>query len=237
MIFIPSYKRPKNCKAAKLLGKAVICCHSGEVAEYKKNNSNEIMEIPDKLAGKGMGVIRNWILKKSPDDDVMMVDDDVSVVGYFDNKIKMKMSERQIYRFIENGFRMVKGIGSVLWGVNLLEDKKAYREYSPFSLSSVVLGCFMGIVRNDLKFDEGLGLKEDFDYSIQVLNKYRKVLRFNKYHYIVDHLVGSGGCTAYRTLSKERQQKKIFIKKWGSGIVKFEEKDMNPIVRVPIAGI
>jgi hypothetical protein len=238
MIFIPTYKRASNCKAAKLLSQAVICCHKSEVGEYARHNSNQIQAIPDDLAGKGMGVIRNWILdNNSPAGDILMVDDDVSGIGYYEGQQKIKLNEVQIYEFIENAFRMCRELGTVLWGLNLLYDKQAYREYSPFSLTSVVLGPFMGIISNGLRFDTTLGLKEDFDYSIQVLNRYRKVLRFNKYHYMVGHLVGKGGCTAYRTTAKEREQKEKFVNKWGSKIVQFKDKDTNPVIKVPISGI
>jgi hypothetical protein len=238
MIFIPSYKRPADCKAAKLLSKAVICCHQSELGEYTRFNSNQIQAIPDALAGKGMGAIRNWILdNNSPAVNILMVDDDVTGIGYYEGQQRIKLNEVQIYELIENAFRMCKELGTVLWGLNLLFDKQAYREYSPFSLTSVVLGPFMGIIHNPIRFDEALGLKEDFDYSIQVLNKYRKILRFNKYHYTVGHLVGKGGCTAYRTTAKEKQQRERFTKKWGSKIVKFRDGDTNPIIKVPISGI
>lgn len=237
MIFIPSYKRSNDCKAGKLLSKAVICCHEFEADEYRAQNSNRIMQIPDNLAGKGMATVRNWILDNSPDDHILMVDDDVSSIGYFEGKEKIRLNEYQVYNFVENAFRMCSEAGTVLWGVNLLDDKKAYREYSPFSLCSVVLGPFMGIIRNELRFDINLGLKEDFDYSIQVLNEYRKILRFNKYHYTVGHLIGKGGCISYRTKAKEKDQRNQLIKKWGSKIIKFKKDDVNPIVNVPISGI
>lgn len=237
MIFIPSYKRANDCKAARLLSKAIICCHESEVADYRKSNQNEIMAIPDALAGSGMGVIRNWILDNAKDLNVLMVDDDVSGIGCYEKRERIKLNEVQIYELIESAFRMCREAGTVLWGLNLLFDKQAYREYSPFSLTSVVLGPFMGIIKNDIRFDEKLGLKEDFDYSIQVLNRHRKVLRFNKYHYVVGHLVGKGGCIAYRTTARERQQREFFIRKWGSKIVKFKDGDINPIVKVPILGI
>jgi hypothetical protein len=38
---------------------------------------------------------------------------------------------------------------------------------------------------NDIRYDERIPLKEDYDLSLQHLNKFRKVLRFNKYFYKV----------------------------------------------------
>jgi hypothetical protein len=237
-ICIPSYKRAKDCKAANWLTKAVICCHKFESEQYRKNNKNRILIMPDDLAGKGMAVIRNWIVDNVKSKNTLMIDDDVTCIGYYEDEERHKFTESQVYEFIKNGFRMCKEAGTVLWGINLLEDKKAYREYSPFSLSSVVLGPFMGIIKtHEVRFDERLGLKEDYDYSLQVLNKFRKILRFNKYHYIVGHLVGQGGCISYRTSKAEMTQRELFEKKWGKSIVRFREKDTNPVIRVPIPGI
>jgi hypothetical protein len=133
MIYVPSYKRAKNCKAAQWLSKAIICCHKFEKKEYEKYNKNKIQVIPDNLAGKGMAAIRNWILEHSKDNNVLMIDDDVTAIGFFENKIRHNLTESEVYNFIGNGFRMCKEAGTVLWGLNLIFDKKAYREYSPFS--------------------------------------------------------------------------------------------------------
>ena len=237
MIFIPSYKRAQDCKAAKWISEAVICCHKFEAGEYKKHNKNKIMTIPDELGGKGMARIRNWIIDNAKDEKVLMIDDDVRNVGYYENEIEKRFTEEELYSFVEMGFRMCREAGTVLWGLNLLVDRKAYREYSPFSFTSVVLGPFFGVVRKGLRFDERLGLKEDFDYSIQVLNEYRRILRFNKYHYHVGHLVGQGGCTAYRSSAKEKRQKEIMLKKWGKKIVQFRRGKTDPMIRVPISGM
>ena len=167
----------------------------------------------------------------------MMIDDDVKDIGYFEKMKKNNYSENGVYRFLSEGFRLCKELGTVLWGLNVNDDYKCYREYQPFSFSSIIYGPMFGLVRNDLRFDERLGLKEDCDYSIQVLNKYRKILRFNKYYYEAGHLIDRGGCSKYRTKKKEADQRDLLIKKWGSKIVKFRGNDTNPIIKVPLGPI
>lgn len=237
MIYIPSYKRAGICKSPYFLKQAVLCVAKSEADEYRAKHENKVLEIPDELNGKGMATIRQWIVDNAFDDKVLMIDDMVEGIGYYEAKKAYEFSEQQVYDLHDEGFRMAREVGTCLWGMNLLQDKQAYREYSPFSLSSVVLGTFMAVIRNPLKFDVNLGLKEDFDYSLQVLNKHRKILRFNKYHYKVKHIIGQGGCRSYRTKEKEDQQKEAFIRKWGSKIVKFKDGDLNPIVTIPITGI
>ena len=136
-----------------------------------------------------------------------------------------------------------------MWGLNLLPDKGAYREYTPFGLKQMILGPFQGFYGMDLRYDEALPLKEDYDLSLQCLNKYRRTLRFNAYHYECDQHTGEGGCATYRTMETEREQFDLLQKKWGSKIVKVDNQggqvnqtkqtnwDINPVVRAPIAGV
>jgi len=135
---------------------------------------------------------------------------------------------------------MCEEFGTVLWGLNLQSDPRFYREYSPFSFLAPVLGPFSGHVlrENNLRYDERLGLNEDYDYFLQVIRKYRKVLRNNKFFYMAGHLTQKGGCGSHRTLAKEREQAEIMKRKWGSKIVKYDfRKSTNPHVHVPLKGI
>jgi hypothetical protein len=95
-----------------------------------------------------------------------------------------------------------------------------------------------------------LPLKEDYDMTIQQLNKYRKVLRVNKFFYDVKQSEQAGGCADYRNMDKEKEQLRLLQKKWGSDIVRSDNNDRshnlkkkkrqidyNPIIKVPIKGI
>lgn len=236
-ICVPSYRRAKNCIAAKWLKRAVIFCHDFEEHEYRRANQNGVCAIPDRLAGKGMAVIRNAILDRV-NEDVLMVDDDVEGIQRFEGGTARRvLSEAEVYGFIEDGFRMAKEARTVLWGVNVNEAKKFYRQYTPFSFSSIVLGTWFGVRKTALRFDPRLGLKEDYDFCVQVLNKYRRILRFNKYHYLAGHLDQEGGCSRYRSMGEEEKQLKILVGKWGREIVRYELPDTNPVIRVPIPGV
>lgn len=244
MIVTPSYKRPRDCITAEYLSKAKIAVHEFEADEYREHNDNELLAMPDELQKQGMSAIRNWILDNTDDDEVLMIDDDIRYIGCFKQGQKRQLSEDEVYHLVANGFRMAKELGTKLWGVNLQSDRKFYREYTPFSFSVVVLGPFMGIIKDpDIRFDERLGLKEDYDYSLQVLKKYRKVLRYNKYHYKARHIEDDGGAATYRTMKKEKEQAKLFQEKWGDDIVKIDREtqngnySINPIVKPPINGI
>lgn len=76
-------------------------------------------------------------------------------------------------------------------------------------------------------------MNEDYDFFIQMCRRDGKALRLNKWHYVCGHIMDKGGCGAYRTLKKEREQAKIMKDKWGD-VVRYDfKKSTNPIVKIP----
>jgi len=242
-VLIPSYKRPDNVKTSKWLTSASVVVPESQAGLYKANVEN-VISIPDKKDGN-ISKKRNAILEMFPGEDILMMDDDISYVGYIEKGKYIKAGEDQFLEMATNLFNMCREIGTVLWGVNLLPDPRNYREHTPFNLSSVVLGPLMGIVNTDegLRFDNDLYFEEDYDFSVQVLRKYRKLLRFNKWSYFCGHIKNKGGIVSMRTQERENQQNIKLQKKWGSNIVTLKRKTyrgnstINPIVKVPIVGV
>ena len=101
-IITPSYKRAEKCITAKYLTRAIIGVNKSEVDEYRKYNDNDIFEIPNELGGN-MARIRNFI-KDGFDEDIIMVDDDISTFGYYENNEKVKLEEEQVYLLFGMGF-------------------------------------------------------------------------------------------------------------------------------------
>lgn len=242
-IITPTYKRSNNVKAFNYFGnKLIIACHECEEEEYKKfYKDNKFLIIPNDLKGN-MAKVRNFIYDNCPTKYLIMVDDDVEKIV---KNEKLKTIPVDCEEFLNsiavNMFVMCEEVGTKLWGINLQSDPKFYRQYSPFSFLQVVLGpfgCHIIDKKAGLKYDERLGLNEDYDFALQVLQKYHKIIRFNKYSYIAGHLTKEGGCGAYRTFTREKEQAKIMIKKWGSKIVKYDfNKSTNPRIHIPIKGI
>ncbi|WP_143435191.1 MULTISPECIES: hypothetical protein [Lactobacillus] len=101
-----------------------------------------------------------------------------------------------------------------------------------------------------MRYDERLPLKEDYDMTLQQLNKYRKVLRVNKFFYRVKQAENVGGCASYRNFEFEKEQLNALVNKWGSKIVRMDNADrshnlkkekkkidFNPIIKPPIKGV
>lgn len=240
IIISPSYKRAGKVQVRDLFPEAILAIHEFEEEEYRQKEGGELLVMPDKVGGN-MARVRNYMLNWAFERDewVLMLDDDVSEIVYFESGGERNIitDHKQLMDFITNGFVMAEDMGVKLWGLNLLDDPQAYREYSPFSTLAVILGPFSAHIRNPLRYDERLGLKEDYDLALQHLRKYKGILRFNKYSYKVDHITLDGGCANYRMKDRERREIKIFQNKWGKKVVKIKDNSINPVVKCPLSGI
>jgi hypothetical protein len=237
--YSPSFKRAETAITQKYLPFCKYVVAEFEAEEYLKKG-HDIWIVPNDAQGS-VSKIRNYILNNSKSKKIVMLDDDMSHIGRWNNQKIKKLNAEEVQEFCENGFNIADDLNIKYWGLNLLPDKGAYREYTPFSFTNPILGPFQAFNDLDLRYDEKLPLKEDYDLSLQVLNKYRKTLRFNAYHYSVKQHTNTGGCANYRTKKKEEEQFKLLQKKWGSQIVKKDSNskgwDLNPAIKVPINGV
>lgn len=246
-IVIPSFKRAGRVYAANYFKTAEIIVPENQAAEYRDFYPDRVIAIPDECDGS-IAKKRNWILENisDPDGHIVMVDDDVRNIGMTErNEQMIKLTEDEALAVIERGFILAEEFGVKLWGFNTNEDGRNYQQYKPFSLISPVLGPFTAHIRKDcdLKYDERMGSKEDYDFALQHLHRYKKVLRLNKFHYYCDHGDNPGGIVSMRTLEYEVGFARAIMNKWGEKVIKY---DLNPTkmsailngkVNVPIKGV
>lgn len=253
----PSYKRPK-VESFEYLSFLKVYVDNKEYNDYVIANpkyKNNIVSVPDGIQGN-VSRIRNYILNeefKNGADVVCIIDDDLKGIYHFEYEngyaYKEKLVEEdEFLDFIEKNTILCKEFGFKLWGVNLNKDALNYKHCLPFNTKAVILGPFScHLSDSDIRYDEKLPLKEDYDLAIQHLNKYRGILRLNKYHYNCKQSINPGGCATYRNREKEEQQLKALQKKWGKDIVKQDKSnkgdkekvniDYNPIIHIPIKGV
>lgn len=246
----PSYKRPYVETLEYLDFVKVWVCES-EYDNYISQNKGfekNIIKVPLGVQGN-LCRIRNYILKTELEkgyDVVVIIDDDMKEISYWENGKDIKLEGEDFLPFIEKYSIMCNDLGFKFWGVNVNQDRGVYREYTPFSTTSYIGGPFQVFLKgNECFYDERLPLKEDYDMTIQQMNKYRGALRVNKYHYNVKQSKQSGGCATIRNYEKEKSQLDILTNKWGSKIVKIDKLgkknskfiDYNPIIKIPIKGV
>jgi hypothetical protein len=207
---------------------------------------DRVITIPDDEDGNIVNK-RNWILKNIPR-PLIMIDDDVKEICYFQSKenipIKYTLSKKLLNEFFENSFGLCKELNCKMWGINQNTDPLAYKQYSPFNLSKIILGPFQGHLEHDLTFDIQMGTKDDYDMALQHLRTYKKVLRLNKFSYECEHGDNKGGIVSYRSKDKEIEYCKRIMLKWGKKIISYQlpPRKMTDLlnakkVNIPIKGI
>lgn len=219
-----------------------------EKAEYEKNG-NRVWAIPDDVQGN-VSRVRNYILNHAPEPWVVMIDDDIRCLARWEGNKRKDLTSDQAHEFLELCCLMANEWGTCFWGLNVSPDKGTYREYTPFSTTTFCGGPIQGHLQNPCRYDEKLPLKEDYDMTLQVLNRFRSILRFNFAFYDAKQAEQKGGCATYRTIDREKEQNNRLLKKWGPRIVSFDTGaskaktrkgkvlyDINPIIRAPINGV
>lgn len=239
---IPSYKRAGKVECYEYFPTAKIVIPENQERDYVEYyDKNRIVTIPEKEDGN-IARKRNWILKNIGR-PLLMVDDDVKSITTTEKRKNIKLSTSEAMRMIIDGFNLAHQLQCVLWGINLKADARDYQEYKPFSLTGVVLGPFQGHLDHELLCDEEMGTKDDYDFSIQALNKYKKILRINKYAYECKHGDNEGGIVSMRTMADEIKYCRAIEKKWGRKIIKYPLNPKKPAdllngqVKIPIAGV
>lgn len=253
-IYSPSYKRAGDLKTHKLCPVRYVV-HEFEADAYKAAG-HDVVVCPDSERGN-IARVRNWILDYAEElgqRRVLIIDDDIEAITEWrydreeEKFYQHKLSPDEVEEFIEYGFDLAEQWGVRLWGLNCTIDKGSYREYTPFSNKSYVSGSFSGFIEPELRYDESIPLKEDYDMLLQQCNEYRKILRFNAFVLVKQDHENLGGCADYRTIEKEKEQLLDFQRKWGRRIVqtdnstavgsnKAKSYDINPIVKIPIKGV
>jgi hypothetical protein len=88
----------------------------------------------------------------------------------------------------------------------------------PVVNAAFILGDFMVIKPNPLRFDETLPLKEDYDYTCQHLKAYGGVVRCNRVMVDFEHRSKLGGVFNARDAGTELQAIQRLKEKWGDWI-------------------
>lgn len=243
-VYVASYNRAGGVTTDRVFRGAKVVVPESQADAYADGqqfrNGAELWPCPDAADGN-LCRKRNWIIDNAPEDDLLIVDDDYMGVGYTEHRKQHRLELDGVEQLLHTGFDLMHDVGTAMWGLNQQVDPKFYREYAPVALTLPILGPWQAFARSRLgsiRYDLNLWLKEDYDMSLQVAHKFHRLLRLNKYHYIVDHLNKAGGQVSKRTLAEEERQLKALRAKWGWHVVSWNlDRSINPRVRIPIRGM
>ena len=89
-----------------------------------------------------------------------------------------------------------------------------YFVHKTFTFDGFVVGDLIAVKPCDLRFDTGLKLKEDYDYTLQHLERFRRVIRHNDILCEFAHRTNKGGAVDFRTAEREQEAIAFLKKKW-----------------------
>lgn len=104
-----------------------------------------------------------------------------------------------------------------------------------FGTHSFILGDAMLIRATDLRFDERLPLKEDYDYTAQHFQRYGGVARAGRLVPDFEHRTNFGGAVDARSSAREQEAIAILREKWGSWITRNPRSPDEIRLRLPTA--
>ncbi len=161
-----------------------------------------------------------------------MADDDI--VGL--ENIRHAKAMENPTEMLRTGFQLIDGLSVSLFGFNPSGDPMKYQTFRPFSLTKQFY-YLVGINRATLteRYDEDLWTHDDLDFWLKVLQKERRVLRFNAYHVKV-RKKDVGGGIRYDAKDRVTQATDIIRKRYGRSFLKFTDGTVSG-VRSPLKGI
>lgn len=224
-VAIISTKRPKApANYADMIGKATWYVCPGEGEAYKQYGAAATVEVV------GLCEARNRALKDAFERGVpcIQLSDDLGAIKYAVEREDSTADVRRYKRAIGTLADLVSDLGNAamevgakLAGVAPTSNLLAYGgedNGKGTRTKHFILGDCMLIFPNECRFDTSMRLKEDYDYTAQVLQKYHCVARREKWLLEYAHWTNAGGAVDTRTSARERDTVAYLRGKWGEEV-------------------
>jgi len=201
--------------------KYIFCVKNGQKELYEQNGCKIVYNTGNLMDS------RNFALEHAFKNNniCIQLSDDIKKVTTNKNFFKKKIVSLDVaIDDILSKFIKIKGVD--LMGVpptdNYFFANKLVLE------NKFCIGDMLFVKPNELRFDTQLSLKEDYDYTLQHIQK-GKVLRYQKYLFTFKHYSNKGGAVDIRNDKEEQKNIMILKYKWGDKI-RLNPKRKNEIL-------
>ena len=195
---------------------------------YKNNGWNHGLAVI--VTGKtGISATRNYILEYAGGQDVVMLDDDLRGVYRLNSSETglVPMSIQNINDFCNDAFKVCRKAGTKLWGIYMV--KNHFFMSNAIDPAGFCISSMSGIISSDIRFDETMPLKEDYDFTLQHVKAFKKVARFNNVCIDALHYTNKGGCQDYRSDDRESEAVDILLGRYPT-LIRLNPKRKNEII-------
>lgn len=215
-VAIISHKRPNNVslmeKITDLDKKLNWYVGHGDAADYQHAYGNVID------SGE-LVTSRNMALDIAFDDNkyCLMLDDDL-VSCHLLSIVKKEPQAVTFENLVEEMYNVLQATSLHLAGIAPTTNPFFYNSNKPLGLKHFCIGAMTLTKPTDLRYDPNLRTKEDYDYTLQHIQKYGGVCRLNYAIPKFLHWNNEGGVVDYRTDKIEEDSVAYLKKKWGTAI-------------------
>lgn len=225
-----SHNRTENIKKIEeitgLAKKLVWYVGEGEKKAYREIAQGEVIE------GGKLVPSRNKALQIANAEGkyCLMMDDDLVECAMIAAsgqvcKVKFETLAREM-------FRVLSTTPVYLAGVAPTPNPFFYNPVKPIGMKHFIGSWMMLIKQNELKFDEQLKTKEDYDYTLQHIKRYGGVARLNYLIPTFRHFGNKGGLHDIRNAEIEQDSIAKLRAKWGSSIQLNKKRPNEILLRV-----
>lgn len=141
-----------------------------------------------------------------------------------------EVTDITVQQAAEEIWEQMQSVGARLGGCAPTSNAYWANINKPLNLTGFIVGDFILIhPETELRFDEQMELKEDYDYTAQHLATHKLVARCDLILAEFAHRSNDGGAVTYRTANKEREMIRHLNKKWPTKF-KLNPKRQNEIL-------
>lgn len=211
-VSVISTERASNVKALEaLLGfPATWYVKPGETADYIEAGASRVVEVETGLCGA-----RNAAINDGSAQGAYTVEfsDDLTGLAYaVDKKLTEALTASEAIIMVLGAMKVT---GLHLGGVAPTSNPYFSDPNKRIHTHKFIVGDFIIISPDtDLRFDENLKLKEDYDYTLQHLHRYGGAARVDSIMATFKHRTNPGGAVAFRNAEREQEAIAYLKAKW-----------------------
>ena len=175
--------------------------------------------MPDSVCG--ISAVRNWTLRRFPEEAVVMLDDDISACVCMVSLRCRRLSPEETLAMVGNTAWCARGAGARLFGWHQRSDPRLLQRNDPFGVNHWVGGA-VGVVRGPdgsvPRWDELLKCKCDIDATLQELLDNRLVWNEARFCFVQERDKNLGGNSLFRSAGRIAAEKRHLKRKWQAHI-------------------
>ena len=122
--------------------------------------------------------------------------------------------------------------GAKMVGTAPTNNAYFFNPKKPYHTQAFIVGDMILVLPTELRFDENLKLKEDYDYTLQHIVKYGCVARVNALLPTFLHRSNSGGACHYRNARREQRAIRYLKSKWGDFIADNPRRENEILLKI-----